>query len=89
MSQHSSGDDRLAHELELALQDPVQRQRLADYFAILQEWSLERQSADPISAQSPEVSSVSSAETTGVSHPATVQQVAAAQHPRGNRQRTR
>jgi hypothetical protein len=24
----------------------VQRQRLADYFAILQEWSLERQSAD-------------------------------------------
>jgi hypothetical protein len=26
MSQHSSGDDRLAHELELALQDPVQRQ---------------------------------------------------------------
>ena len=63
MSQPSCGDDRLAHELELALRDPVQRQRLADYFAILQEWSLERQSAEPISAQSPEVSNVSSGET--------------------------
>lgn len=66
VSDRGTLDDRLAHELELALQDPVQRQRLADYFAILQEWSLERQSADPISAQSPEGSSVSSAETTGV-----------------------
>ena len=59
MSQHSSGDERLAHELELALRDPVQRQRLADYFAILQEWSLERQSAEPMSGQSSEVSNVS------------------------------
>jgi hypothetical protein len=73
MSQHSSGDDRLAHELELALRDPVQRQHLADYFAILQEWSLERKTAEPISAQSPEASNVSSAETARVSHPAAVQ----------------
>ena len=82
MSQDSSGDERLAHELELALRDPVQRQRLADYFAILQEWSLERQSAEPMSAQSPEVSIVSSGETARVPHPAIVQPVPAAQHLR-------
>ena len=68
MSQHSSGDDRLAHELGLALRDSVQRQRLADYFAILQEWSLERQAEEPISAQSPEESNVGSGETARVSH---------------------
>ena len=89
MSQHSSGDDRLAHELELALRDPVQRQRLADYFAILQEWSLERQSAEPMSAQSPEVSNVSSGETARVSHPATVQPGTCRTASRANRQRTR
>ena len=87
-ARHSSGDDRLPHELELALRDPVQRQRLADYFAILQEWSLERQSAELISAQSREVSN-SSAETARVSHRATVQPGTRRTASRANRQRTR
>src|SRR5262245_21442868 len=88
MSPHSSGDDRLAHELEFALRDPVQRQRLADYFAILQEWSLERQSAEPMSAQSPDGSNAGSAETARVSHPATVQPGACCTASRPDRQRT-
>lgn len=40
-------DERLIAELELALRDPEQRQRLADFFAIVHEWSLERKSQQP------------------------------------------
>ncbi len=47
MTQHSTGDERIRIALELALIDPGQRQRLAEFFASLREWSLERNSQGP------------------------------------------
>jgi hypothetical protein len=47
MDQSLAKERLIAEKLELALRDPEQRQRLADYFAILHEWSLERESQQP------------------------------------------
>jgi hypothetical protein len=47
MAQRRSTDEQLIADLELALRDPAQRQRLADFFAILNEWFLERKSQEP------------------------------------------
>lgn len=47
MDQSLAKERLIAEELELALRDPEQRQRLADFFAILHEWSLERKSQPP------------------------------------------
>jgi hypothetical protein len=47
MDQSPAKERLIAEKLELALRDPEQRQRLADYFAILHEWSLERKSQQP------------------------------------------
>lgn len=44
MDQSLAKERFIAEKLELALRDPEQRQRLADFFAILHEWSLERKS---------------------------------------------
>lgn len=46
MAQDASPEERLMVPLELALRNPEQRQRLVDYFAILQDWSLERSSKE-------------------------------------------
>lgn len=46
MEHDASAKARLIAELELALADPEQRRHLADFFAVLIEWSLERKSEE-------------------------------------------